>query len=239
MLNVFKTEKEVLFALATYFVEIGKKAITKRNEFSVVLSGGQSPKKLFELLTSSFKFSLDWDKVFFFFGDERYVPHTHPNSNFLLAKDRLFDPLNIKESNIFPVNTSLSPKEAAKEYEEKIIHFFKEDKSKFDLVILGLGDNSHTASIFPFTSLIHDQSPGVKAIFIEELKSYRISLNAPLINKAQHIAFLVFGESKAQAVHHILEDKMDIEKYPAQLIKPISGNLQWFLDKSAAALLKS
>jgi 6-phosphogluconolactonase len=238
-LNIYNNDKQVLAALALHFVKIANESIAKQGKFSVALSGGSSPKALYELLASSFKDKLAWEKVYFFFGDERNVPQTDKDSNYLMAKTALFAPLNIDPSNIFPVDTNLSPKEAAKKYQEEIEQFFDEDELSFDLVLLGLGDNSHTASLFPYTPVLHDRTPAVKEVFLADQQVYRITLNAPLINEAQHIAFLVYGEAKATAVHHVLQDDEDIENYPAQLIEPIVGDIQWFLDSAAASMLKN
>jgi 6-phosphogluconolactonase len=237
-LNIFSTEDEVLDALAEHFVIIAGQAISAKGKFSVALSGGNSPKKLYELLASEYHDKIDWEKVYFFFGDERNVPQTDKDSNYLMAKNALFIPLMIDADHVFPVDTSLSPAEAAKKYQEEIEEFFDEDELSFDLILLGLGDNSHTASLFPQTPVLHDRTPGVKEVFLPDQKVYRITLNAPLINEAQHIAFLVYGEGKAIAVHHVLEDDEDIEEYPAQLIEPIVGEIEWFLDEAAAANLE-
>ncbi|HEY0244702.1 MAG TPA: 6-phosphogluconolactonase [Mucilaginibacter sp.] len=237
-LNVFNTEDEVLVALAEYFVRVAQDAITTKGKFSVALSGGSSPKKLYELLATSYRTHLDWEKVYFFFGDERNVPKDDKDSNYLMTKKALFDPLEISTTNIFPVDTSLAPKEAAQKYWETIEDFFEDEELSFDLVLLGLGDNSHTASLFPYTAVLNDITPGVRAVWLEDQKVYRITMNAPLINEARHIAFLVYGEGKAIAVHHVLEDEEDIDNYPAQLIDSIVGEVQWFLDEAAAAHLE-
>lgn len=237
-LNIYNNEKQVLAALAVHFVTIANESIAKHGKFSVALSGGSSPKALYELLASSFHDKVEWEKVYFFFGDERYVPQTDKDSNYLMAKNALFNPLSIEPSNIFPVDTSLSPREAAEKYQEEIEEFFDDDGLSLDLILLGLGDNSHTASLFPYTPVLHDRLPGVKEVFLPDKQVYRITLNAPLINEAKHIAFLVYGEAKAIAVHHVLEDDEDIENYPAQLIEPITGEIQWFLDSAAASMLK-
>src|ERR1700761_1176886 len=237
-LNIFNTEEEVLNALAAYFVKVAQDSIAAKSKFSVALSGGSSPKKLYQLLASpAYSGEIDWEKVYFFFGDERNVPKDSPDSNYLMAKKALFDPLEISTLNIFPVDTSLPPADAAKKYFEDIEQFFDEDELAFDLVLLGLGDNSHTASLFPHTPVLHDRLPGVSEVWLDDMQVYRITLNAPLINEAQNIAFLVYGEGKAIAVHHVLEDEEDIEEYPAQLIEPIVGEIKWFLDKAAAANL--
>ncbi len=234
-LNICASSEETIKKLADYFVAVSQSSIEKNGRFSVALSGGSSPKKLYELLASdSYQNKIEWSKVFFFFGDERYVSLTHKDSNYLMAKQALFEPLDIASENIFAVNTSLPFSEAASQYEETIKQFFGKKEICFDLILLGLGDNSHTASLFPHTAVLHDSAPAVKDVFVKELNAHRITLNAPLINNAAHIAFLVFGKEKTEAVHHILKDKPNIEEYPAQLIKPVNGNVEWFMDESAA-----
>lgn len=236
-INIFDTEQEVLKRLAEYFITIAQQSISANGRFSVALSGGSSPKKLYELLASAYKDKIDWDKVNFFFGDERYVPQNDPDSNYLMAKKALFDLLAISETQIFPVDTSVTPEAAAIKYEKVIKDFFNGKEMRFDLVLLGLGDNSHTASLFPYTPVLQDEIPSVKEVYLEDQQVYRITLNAPLINLAYHIAFLVYGAEKAAAVHHVIEDKHDINNFPAQLIKPGDGELQWFLDSAAASNL--
>lgn len=239
-LNIFNTPENVLVNLATYFITLAEEAIAKNGKFSVALSGGSSPKKLYELLASDdFKNKVDWENVYFFFGDERYVPQDNKDSNYLMAKTALFDPLQIDDSNIFAVDTSLTPEEAAAEYKKAIDLFFDEEALEFDLVLLGLGDNSHTASLFPHTPVLYDLDATVKEVWLDDQKVYRITFTAPLINQAHNIAFLVYGEGKALAVHHVLEDAKDIDNYPAQLIAPIQGDIKWFLDEPAAADLKN
>jgi 6-phosphogluconolactonase len=237
-LNIFNTETEVLGALAVHFVKLANTAIAASGKFSVALSGGSSPKKLYELLASSYHDQVDWEKVYFFFGDERNVPQTDKDSNYLMAKNALFVPLYIGPHQIFAVDTSLEPKEAAKKYQEEVEQFFDETELSFDLILLGLGDNSHTASLFPHTPVLHDRVPGVSDVFLQDQQVFRITMNAPLINEAKNIAFLVYGEGKAIAVHHVLEDDEDIEEYPAQLIEPIVGEIEWFLDEAAASTLR-
>jgi 6-phosphogluconolactonase len=239
-INVFNSEDEVLNGLANYFVETAASSIAGHGQFSVALSGGNSPKKLYELLASpSFKDKIEWSKVHFFFGDERYVPATDPQSNYLMAKKALFEPLDLSFKQIFPIDTSVSPEEAAKKYTTDINYYFAGTDVRFDLILLGLGDNSHTASLFPHTPVLHDKTVSVKEVFLEDQQVYRITMTAPLINQAHHIAFLVYGQGKAIAVHHVIEDKKDIEEYPAQLINPQGADLQWFLDDGAASGLKN
>ncbi len=234
-LNIYSSVDEVIKKLADYFVDSANQSIASHGRFSVALSGGSSPEKLYALLASpSYANRVDWSKVYFFFGDERYVSATDPASNFNMVNKVFFEPVHIKSSQVFPINTTLAPEQAALRYMENINHHFEGAEPRFDLVLLGLGDNSHTASLFPFTNILHENRAKVKSVFLTDQQVYRITFTAPLINLAHHIAFLVYGEGKSQAVHNILEGINDIENFPAQLIKPVDGVLEWFLDKSAA-----
>ncbi|MDB5249831.1 MAG: 6-phosphogluconolactonase [Segetibacter sp.] len=178
------------------------------------------------------------EQGFFFFGDERYVPLDHADSNALMAKKALFDPLHISEKQVFTVDTSLEPDEAAYDYQKKIEKHFAVKEPQFDLVLLGLGDDAHTASLFPETDVINIDKAGVTDVFLPGKKVFRITFTAPLINRAHHINFLVFGSSKADAVRHVLHDDKDYYKYPAQLIQPVDGDVVWFMDEAAAMEIK-
>jgi 6-phosphogluconolactonase len=236
-INVFNTTEKIIEALAKLIIEIGKKAILDKNQFTFVLSGGNSPKKLFQLLASAdYRNQLDYSKVFFFFGDERYVPHNHQDSNYLMAKEAMLDALSIPEHRVFKVDTSLDPATAAQDYERHICEFFN-DEPVFDFILLGLGDDAHTASIFPNTSLIWIDEEMVKEVYLEDKQVHRISFTAPLINKANHVAFLTFGAKKADAIKAVFEQEKHYNKYPAQLINPESGNLYWFVDDAAVSKL--
>lgn len=239
MLQIFKTTNEVLHAAAEFFVKTAREAVSKHGRFTVALSGGSSPKGLFELLASEYHAQVEWNKVYFFFGDERYVPADHPDSNALMAKKALFDPLHISPQQIFTIDTSLDPKAAAEAYQEAIESHFAPGSPTFDLILLGLGDDAHTASLFPHTSVVNASEPRVKEIFVEDKKVFRITFTAPLINQAAHIAFLLFGSSKANAVHRVLQGDKDHNQYPAQIIQPTNGDVTWFMDEAAASLLKS
>lgn len=237
-LNIFATPDAVIEALAEHFVVLAGQAIAARERFIVALSGGSSPKRLYELLASpQYHEQVAWEQVYFFFGDERNVPQTSPDSNYLMAKKALLDPLGIRPSQVFAVDTEEEPAEAAVQYALAIEEFFGEKKARFDLVLLGLGDNAHTASLFPHTAILSDKTVGVKEVWLSEQQVYRISFTAPLINQARNIAFLVYGADKADAVAQVLGSERDFEQYPAQLIAPGSG-VSWFLDEAAASELE-
>jgi len=239
-LHVIDGADTLLKALADFIVDKSKKAIAHHGKFSFVLSGGSSPKKLYELLASeAYRHQIAWQHVFFFFGDERYVPADHADSNYRMARLALFEPLGIVPGQVFRMNTDLAPDAAAAAYENDIRAYFSDKPVHFDLILLGLGDNSHTASLFPHTPVLHEKTALVKACYIDEVKMFRITLTAPCINHAVTIAFLVFGAGKKEAVKHILIDDRNIDEYPAQLIKAAYGTVHWFLDKPAGALINS
>ena len=238
-INIFKNQQELVQSTTLYFIKIAHESIAEKGTFNVALAGGNSPKKLYELLsTDEYKNQVDWRNVYFFFGDERCVPADDPQSNARMVQESLFSPLKIAESQIFKTDTTLSPFEAAKQYHKTMLAHFNQQPIRFDLMLLGLGDNAHTASLFPFSSVLDDTSASVQAVFLKDQNSYRITMTAPLINQSKHIAFLVYGLEKAEAVYHVLIDDRNTEKFPAQLVKPITGELQWFLDEAAASLLE-
>jgi 6-phosphogluconolactonase len=238
VIRLFDTPELLISGLADFVVETASRSIQERGRFNFVLSGGSSPKRLYELLASeAYREKIDWHNVYFFFGDERNVPSDHPDSNYLMVKKALFDPLKINESHQFPIDTSLSPAQAAYDYERGIRNHFSNEPAKFDLILLGLGDNSHTASLFPHTTVIYEKTALIKDVYVPEVNMYRITFTAPLINAAHAIAFLVYGASKADAVHHILEGEKNFDTYPAQLIE--SENLIWFMDREASKKVKS
>jgi len=239
VVSVLKDPEAVLAAMADFITIQAHDSIARWGRFNLALSGGSSPRNLFRLLASEdYRHKVEWGHVYFFFGDERYVPSGHPDSNFRMARESLFVPLNIAGEQIFAVNTTLSPVESARAYEQEIVKHFHGQLCRFDLILLGLGDNAHTASLFPQTSVLHEKNALVKEVFVEEVDMYRITFTAPLINLANRVAFLVYGASKAAAVRHILEDPYNPEEYPAQLIQPESGALYWFLDEAAAEMVK-
>ena len=220
-LQIFNNSDELLNALAKAICDASKEAIAARGQFNFVLSGGSSPRKLYELLASNaYKNEIDWDKTYFFFGDERFVPENDSQRNSLMAKQTLFDPLKIDDSHIFKVDTSVSSEVAAESYAETIATHFEKTPVEFDFILLGLGDNAHTASLFPHTSVLEETEATIRSVFVKEVNMDRITMTAPLINQAKHIAFLVFGKDKAEAVYRVLDDKSGTTKeYPARLIQ--------------------
>jgi 6-phosphogluconolactonase len=237
---IYHSKEELIEDLAEFIIKIGTEAIADSGRFNFVLTGGSSPKTLYQQLSTKYKDQLDWQKVYFFFGDERNVSFTDKDYNGLMAAETLLNPLNIADDHVFYVNTKLGPVEAAEAYQTAITLHFNGAPPAFDLILLGMGDDAHAASLFPGTDILEITDIGVEAVFVEKLNTYRISMTAAMINSAKNIAFLVFGKSKAEAVKNVIEpEEEDTNLYPAQLIKPYDGNVTWFLDQEAAALLNT
>ena len=238
-IEVFDSPELLGKAAAEFIIKLANESVAARGKFSISLSGGGTPEQLFVLLSSdNYKDQMPWAKIFVFWGDERYVPLNDSRSNAFVAKTLLLDKVNIPAANIFPIPVNLEPAaEAANAYEQTLKNFFGGGLPQFDLIMLGIGENAHTASLFPGTSVINEKKEWVSALYVDEVKMYRVTMTVPVINNARNVLFLAAGSSKAEVLRTILASPYQPEKYPAQLISPVNGNLFWFLDKKAAALL--
>jgi len=239
MIKIFPNFEELTEFAAEKFVALAKTAIKERGQFTVSLSGGSTPKALYELLASDrFKDEIYWKNVRFFFGDERNVLPDEDESNFLMVNEALFLPLNISADKIYRWHTEIEPPEnIAADYAEHIENFFK-GFPKFDLMLLGMGDDGHTASLFPYTAALKETAKSACANFVEKLNTTRLTLTFPVINCADNVVFLVKGTDKSEVLKSVLEGEFQPEKFPSQLVKPESGELLWLIDETAAALLE-
>ncbi|HLV40131.1 6-phosphogluconolactonase [Xanthomarina sp.] len=239
ILKIYKEIDELIIVLTEAIRKVAEEAIEARGQFNFVLSGGSSPLKLYKLLASeTYRNKIDWNKTYFFFGDERFVPENDSQRNSLMAKEVLFDSLKIADSHIFKVDTTGSSAEAAQRYANSITAHFYNKPIEFDFILLGLGDDAHTASLFPDTEVLKESEATIKSVFVEQVGMDRITMTAPLINQAQNIAFLVFGKNKAEAVYRVLEDtEGETAMYPARLIKSNKKKVVWYLDTAAASKL--
>ena len=234
MLNIYQNKEEASRAAAQHFVECANQAIEMHDKFTVALTGGSSPDGMYDLLTTEFKDQVAWDKLFIFWCDERWVPIEDDRSNAGNAFKNFLDKVNIPKHQIFPMyKDGISAEDYAKEYAE-ILDQVLEDGTTFDLIFLGMGDDGHTASLFPGEKVIHEKDKKVTAYFLEPQDMYRITLTAPLINSAKNVAFIAFGDKKADALYEVIKGEKNIEKFPSQIIAP-AGQLMWFVDKKAAA----
>jgi 6-phosphogluconolactonase len=236
---VFDTTTLLFETVARQIVLLANEAVTKRGRFSIALSGGSTPGQLHALLaTAPYNEQIPWEHTYVFWGDERCVPLDDERNNALVAKNILLNKVALPTQNIFITPVNLPPAEAAATYDAQIRAFFGAGNPlELDLIFLGLGDNGHTASLFPGTSIVHETSIGVKEIFVEEVDMFRVTMTAAMINAARHVAFLVTGTGKAEMLEKILYAPFNPDIYPAQLIQPSPGDLHWYVDKAAAALI--
>ncbi|SMO77897.1 6-phosphogluconolactonase [Solitalea koreensis] len=237
-LKVFQTADELCKAAAEFFIDISRKSIAARGRFVVSLSGGTTPQGLYSLLSESpFREQVEWEKTVVFWGDERCVSLNDTQNNAHQAKITLLDKIDIPKANIYAIPVNLSPEEAAINYEKEVNCFFGKETPRFDLMLLGLGENGHTASLFPGTNVIYEQTVGIRAVYVEEEKMFRITMTAPLINQSGAILFLVNGENKAVILKEVLTAAYRPDKIPAHLIQPVNGELYWFVDRASASLI--
>ena len=222
----FDTPELLAKAAAVYFIQLANEAIQLKGKFTVALSGGSTPAAMYKLLATDFySQQIDWRKCYFFWGDERCVPLTDKDNNSFNANIMLLDKVPVPKKNIFIIPVDESPKNAAIYYEATLKIFFKTDKPIFDLILLGMGDNGHTASLFPHTTILKEKNALIKEVYVDEVKMYRVSFTAELINNAKHILFLVAGKGKEPMLKKVLESEYKPEDYPAQFIK----NAEWFI----------
>ena len=241
-LHTFADAQDLVVAAADLFVQLGQQAIAERNRFLVALSGGSTPKALYAALTRPhIAQHLDWRKVHFFFGDERGVPPTHAESNFGLAQAMLFHPLHIPSSLIHRMRGEDPPESAAIDYERTLRRIAAPVTGQWpalDLILLGMGDDGHTASLFPDTPAVTDTIRWVVPGYAPQGTRSRITITLGVINHASVVLFLIAGRNKAVVVQRILERSADEPSpYPAALVRPEHGRLLWYLDRAAASEL--
>lgn len=240
LIQIFDDAQQLTEAAAKLFIDTAVQAIAANGRFTVALTGGSSPIALHKLLASpENQQKIDWNKVFIFWGDERWVPFEDDRSNTKMAFETLLNHVSIPKENIFPMYSSeSSPAEHAAAYEASIRKVVGQEGA-FDLILLGMGDDGHTASLFPHTAILAEETKWVDAYYLEPQSMYRITLTAPLINKAKHIAVLTFGEKKTDALYEVLEGERNPQEYPTQLLAPTQGELVFLTDKVAASRLKA
>ncbi len=237
--EVLATPPDLFHAAAEEFVRLGRNAIGAQGRFTVALSGGSTPKSLYALLAEKYG-NFAWNRTFLFFGDERHVPPDHPDSNYRMVKESLLAKLQMPAENIFRVKAeNPDASAAALDYEKQMRQFFKPQPGeipRFDLILLGMGPDGHTASLFPGSEGLNEQSHWVVANWVEKFKTHRITLTFPVLNSASEVMFIASGGDKAGMVQQVLEGK-NTPPYPAQQVLPKEGKVLWLLDEAAAAKL--
>jgi len=235
MIHVFNNYETLSKAAAEIFVDLANQAIDSNGRFSVALSGGSTPHRLYETLAiAPFREKVHWEAVHIFWGDERCVPLDDPRSNFLMARRTLLDRVPVQADNVHPILGDLPAALAASHYESMLQDFFEKQAPVFDLILLGLGENAHTASLFPHTSVLDEKERWAEEVYVTEQSMYRVTLTVPIINQAKEAIFLVSGADKASALQSVLEGAYHPHEFPAQLIRPHGAHPIWLVDKAAA-----
>lgn len=240
-IRTLTTPQELFEAAAEEVVRSAAESVSQRGRFTIALSGGSTPKSLFNLLATNAKSALPWDRTFFFWGDERHVPPTDPDSNYRMADEAMLSKIPVASANIFRIPTE-NPDAAAvaQAYEQTLQKFFAlkpGEFPRFDLILLGMGPDGHTASLFPNSAALQEKSRLVVANWVEKLKTHRLTLTLPVLNAGRCVTFLVSGTDKAPALHAVLESDAPAEQYPSKLIHPTDGKLIWLIDRAAASQL--
>lgn len=235
--QVFDTPEELAEAAAGAFAKKAGEAIAERGRFAVALAGGSTPESTYKTLARDYADAVDWPRVHVFFGDERPVPPDHEDSNYRMAWEALLD--HVPVGSVHPMPGELPPEEAASSYERELRHFFGGEFPVFDLVMLGIGGDGHTASLFPETSALEVTDRLVVANPVLKLGTTRLTLTVPVLNAARDVFFLAAGEGKAEALKEILEYDADPRAYPAKLVVGRKNEPTWMVDKAAASLLSA
>ncbi|MBI4964413.1 MAG: 6-phosphogluconolactonase [Desulfomonile tiedjei] len=237
-IRVFSDTEELSKAAADLFVQSSRDAVAAKGRFSVALSGGGSPRETHRMLAQSpHREKVPWEKVHVFWGDERCVAPGDPRHNATTAFEDMLNHVPVKTNHIHAISCNESPGTAAEAYDSLLRDFFKDTPTSFDLIFLGLGQDGHTASLFPHNPVLDEKERWAKEVFVPEQRMYRVTLTAAVINRADYVVFLVYGDGKSQVLRDVLEGPHAPQLLPAQLIRPAKGKLLWLVDESAASKL--
>ncbi len=228
---MFDTPDDLNKALADFILAEALDAVQIRGRFLFCLSGGSTPKKLYELLATDFyKESMPWQKTFIFWGDERCVARNSDSNNAHLARTVLLNKVDIPVANIYPIESDLAPDNAARAYEIKLHDFFEGHSPRFDLILLGIGEDGHTASLVPNSPVLQETQKWVSEVYYAAQQQFRVTLTLPVINQARNAAFIATGETKTSIIRNLIAQKGPAQ-YPAEMIYPLNGNLFLYTDK--------
>jgi 6-phosphogluconolactonase len=239
--DVLPDARSLVNRAAAHFIRLADEAIQHSGCFNVALSGGSTPKQLYAALTKQpLTGQVDWRRVHFFWGDERCVPPDHPDSNYRMAHENLLTHIPLPSENVYRIHGELSSDVAAHSYEDELRRMFVGKLPRFDLILLGLGEDGHTASLFPGTPAVREDVRWAVAVQHDSPPLPlvdRVTLTLPVLNAAREVIFLVSGAGKAERLAQVLNGPYNIDRMPAQAVKPESGRLRWLVDKAAASLL--
>jgi 6-phosphogluconolactonase len=239
MLRIYKDLEELSQAAAQFLLEAAQSAAKTRGKFSLVLSGGNTPRRLYELLAEGpYREQMPWSKTHVFWGDERCVPADDERNNAHMARQVLLNRVPIPDEQIHTIASTLQPLKAAEEYQNILEEYFNGLSPTFDFVLLGLGENGHTASLFPETAVLDEKRHWVSEVYLPNLQMWRVTLTAPILNQTRKTVFLVIGASKAWVLNQVLHGARRPKQLPAQLIQPQKGELLWLVDQAAASMMQ-
>ncbi|MCO6496590.1 MAG: 6-phosphogluconolactonase [Chitinophagaceae bacterium] len=237
-LHIYNDKQQAAEGVAEWIAGNICVTLKDKDRYSFVLSGGNTPKLLYDILSKKYASIIEWHRVDFFWGDERFVPYEDDRNNAKMAKTHLLEPLKIPRDNIYMIPTDRTPQSAAVRYERTLKEYFKVLPAVFDLVLLGMGSDGHTLSLFPGSDLIlYKGDDWVKDTVNQKEHLPRITLMPCLVNASENIVFLLNGEEKSKPLKEILKGTFDPEQFPAQLIQPIKRPASWFIDAPAASKL--
>jgi 6-phosphogluconolactonase len=239
MLKVYRDLEDVSQNAAKILLEAAQMTVKTQGRFSLVLSGGNTPRRLYELLAKPpYREQMPWKNTHVFWGDERCVPADDQRNNANMARQVLLDQVPIPDEQIHPIASTLPPLKAAENYQDTLKEYFKSKSAGFDLVLLGLGENGHTASLFPGTAVLDEDRYWVSEVYVANLRMWRVTLTAPILNRARKTIFLVSGAGKAWVLNQVINGPRRPKELPAQLIQPQNGDLLWLVDQAAASLIQ-
>jgi 6-phosphogluconolactonase len=239
-LHIHKNVDELSEELAKWIVALIDQTLQSKDCFTIALSGGNTPRSLYEKLAKGpYIKKIPWKKMHFFWGDERAVPFSDERNNAKMAFDTLLNKVDVPAENIHVMRTDIPLQESVEAYEAVLRRYFENSETSFDLVLLGMGADGHTLSLFPGSPVLNDEHDWVIAVYADDQKMYRITLMPAIVNRAAVIAFLVSGVDKSKTLHEVLKGKYLPDTYPSQLIHPLNKQLHWFIDEAAAGDLIS
>ncbi len=237
-IHAYPNKEKLVAATTERMVNSIGQAIQQNGLCNMVLSGGNTPGGVFSLLASStYRDRVEWGKLHLFWSDERMVPPEHQDSNFRLVRETLLDHIKIPDGNIHRIRGEIAPEEAAAEYAALMHGHFNDNPPRFDLMLLGLGEDGHTASLFPETGAVEECEKYAIAVFVPKLNTWRVTLTLPVINAAKEILFLVSGKPKSEMVQRIMSNKQPAKEVPATMVNPQNGEIHWMLDSEAMVLI--
>lgn len=225
---------------ANEFVRLANESVGRAGKFSVALSGGSTPRVAFSLLAASpLVEQVPWNSIHLFWSDERMVPPDDKDSNFRMANEAMISRVAIPAANVHRMRGELDPETAADEYAKELESFFGDGLPRFDLIMLGMGDDGHTASLFPGTEALSETTRSVLSNYVAKLSTHRLTFSSATINNAANVIFLISGPAKVPALKEVIEGELNTSLYPSQLIHPKDGTLEYLVDRAAAAGLEA